>query len=391
MKKMCFVAGLTCITCVMFFASFSANAQDFEGTVAECVKNDSPTGYQKFGMDGMKGEVTWVIKPGCFVRGPIYDSEGNVIKKGKLLAKTNDSFYKYDVLAAEGTLLGAKGTLKDAELEYARAERLAAKNAIPKKDKEKAEADLYKAQGSFKEAKANLEFAKFVVSLCTLRAPFDGYVQEVFTRRGGWSNIDYPALKLVRLSPLFVDVKMDRKLGREIESGEKTVSIVSDTTGEVVGAFSPFIVFTDDGVRIPISNKILLPKRSDVPIVYELTCVSNFDFAHPESKQLGVPLEAIFKDKDGSFVWQAVGQKFMQPNKAVAREFKVKKVYVTLTGKYREGISEKVELLKDYGALEEFDVLLGESPEGLKDGSEVGFTRIQTQFWPGDKVKVTVQ
>jgi len=250
------VLGTAFAVGLLVCAFLNVNAQEFKGTVSEFVKNDSPLSYMKFGMDGMKGNVTWVISPGTYVHGPIFDSKGNILRKGQLLATVDERFYKYDVESAEAALIIAQGILKDAENDYSRKTGLFDKQAIPSIDKDKAEAEFYKAKGGLKDALARVGYSKFILGQCELRAPFDGYVQEVFTRSGGWSNIDYPVLKLIRLNPLYVDVIMDRKLGREIANGQKTVAIIS-----VVPSFAFVYGFTitSSPPHWPIAKSLKLP------------------------------------------------------------------------------------------------------------------------------------
>ena len=381
--------GLLALTCT------TLKADEFKGTVSEFVENDSPTNYMKFGMDGMKGKITWVISPGSYVKGPIYDLKGNIITKGQLLATADDRFYKYDVISAEGELLKAKGLLKDAESEYKRQLELVNKKAVKKKDLDQAEAELFSAQGTYKGAKAKLEYSKFVVGLCELRAPFDGYVQEVFTRRGGWSNIDYPALKLMRLSPLYVDVKMDRKLARNIVDGIKTVSMTTDRSNEIVGTFNTVAILTKKGIRLPVTNYILPEKETGFPVVNNLCITHRFYQDGGSSKPLSAPSDSLFKDEKGDYVWQAVGLKGMVPNKPIKTKFEIKKVYVNLGDKARAGVfTSEIILLKESGILEENDVLVSKITKkkiDFKDGMTVIYEKINTQFWPGDKVTVTVK
>jgi RND family efflux transporter MFP subunit len=386
---------MTVIAGLLIAACLTGNAQEFTGAVAEFVKNDSPVTYMKFGMDGMKGRITWVISPGTYVKGPIYDAKGNIVRKGQLLATVDDRFYKYDVTSAEGELLKAKGILKDAESEFRRQADLVKKKAVKKKDLDQAEAALISAQGNYKDAKAKLEYSKFIVGLCELRAPFDGYVQEVFTRRGGWSNIDYPTLKLIRLNPLYVDVKMDRKLAREILYGKKTVSIQTDAADKLVGTYNTESILTKSGIRLPITNYILPSKESNIPVVNYLCITYRFYQDSTVSKPLAVPETCIFKDSKGSYVWQAVGQEGMQANKAIATKFQIKKVYVKIGDRTRSGaFITKMVLLKDCGSLEENDILIS-NPNlvkyNFKDGETVVYEKIHTLFWPGDKVVVKVQ
>ena len=392
MKSRVFRSILTSVLMLVVISSVFAETE-YKGVVTELVK-DNLTTYMKFGIDGFKGEVTWIIGPGAFVKGPIYNEKGETIQEGDLLATTDKGFYKYDVLAYEGDLKAAEGDLKLAKLNYNRSVSLEKTNAVSKKERDEDEATLVMAEGTLMKTKADLESSKFILDHCELRAPFDGYVQEILTRPGSWSNIDYPALILRRLYPLYVDVKMDREDARAIVNGEKGVTIYPDTSGEPVGAFSNRIQYNDDGIRIPVDNYLLdkVNTNSDVPVVTKLVTITRFYRGLKDSSSaLCIPTTSVYKDDKGDYVWYAEGQRLMQPGKVLDKKFKVVKKYIVLGDKLRESITGKVQLIKDIGDLEEYDIIIGSDPAKLKDGIEVEYKRIKTLFWPGDEVKVIIK
>jgi hypothetical protein len=218
----------------------------------------------------------------------------------------------------------------------------------------------------------------------------------VFTTPGSMNYLDLPsydaAVSLRRLSPLYIEVDMNRNLAREIKDQKHIVTIQPLTTDKPVGCYTQRVQLTDTGIKIPIDNYILpLDKSSENSlVVHDLLCTVKFDKSNQLSP-LGIPFSCILKDNKGYYVWHAVGQKLMQSDRKVAEEFNVKKVYIKPGEKNREGFGYKIQILDDPGSLEEYDIVLDNIPKGLTDNDKVKFTKLKCLFWPGDEVKVTIK
>jgi multidrug efflux pump subunit AcrA (membrane-fusion protein) len=371
----------------------AASLGTYEGVLDEIVPN-SLTTYVKFG-DGFFADVKWIIAPGSFVKGPIFNKKGEKIRHGDLLVACDPHYYKALIDVADGDVDASKGELKDARIDYQRQKKLALTKSISEKSRDEAEADLYKAVGSYKKALAEYELAKINLDYTRIEAPFDGFVSNVYTRRGAWSNIDYPVLKLIRLSPLWVDVKMDRLTAKKVVAQKVGVKIIIPETGEEKGVYNNRIILSSTGIKVPVDNYIL-PVDDKIDgkraiVISDLFPVVRFDQTYQESSNLSVQDKCIFKDDNGYYVWRAVGQKAMQPAGILAAKFKVEKVSVVPANQFRESISGYMQKLKSPGKLQQYDLLLGDEHKGIKDGEEVLYKKMRPLFWPGDKVKVVLE
>jgi RND family efflux transporter MFP subunit len=389
LKRLITLTAGTAIALICF--STTAAIKTDKGIVCEIIEH-SLTSHIKFPPD-FYADITWVVAPGTYVKGPIYDKNGKKVRKGDLLAKCDPRHFQAKFDAAEGVLNGAKGDLKDARIDYDRQKKLVATKTISEKDRDEAEATLYRALGAYKSASAELELAKIKLGYCQLEAPFDGFISEVYITRGGWSNIDYPVARLDRLCPLYVDVKIDREIAKKIVNQELSVTIKVKGIDKEIGAYNSRIELSDTGLRIPVDNYIIpIDKELEgKTVVSEVVPVIRFDLRYKANKELAIWPKCIFKDSKGSYVWKAVGQKTMQPGKTIDKKFKVEKVYVVPANEFRESISGQMQKLQDPGSLQQYDCLLANEPKDLKDGDEVYYNIIQTLFWPGDEVEIIIK
>ena len=363
--------------------------QVFKGTISEVVKQ-SLTTYVKY-PDGFVAYVTWIIPPGSFVTGPIYDKNGNTTRKGDLLVQCDSRYYKARVEAAEGNFYAAKGSLKSTKANFQRCKKLFNNKSISEREKDKAEAEYFKAIGVYKKSNADLDLSKYDLEFCDLRARSDGYVGQVFARPGNWSNVDYPVLKLTKLNPINVDIKMDRKIAKEIVNQQAGVSIKPLNSDKSVGVYNTMAVLTETGVTIPADNFFLATAITNVSVVHpgDLMCALYF-YPGSKGKEIGVPWECVIKDDKGYYVWQAVGQEECLPGKVIDKIFKVKKLYVNLGNEVRDSIFGPIRILTSNKSLKNNDILVMKPPKNLKDGQKIACRRRKCAFWPDDEVEVTV-
>lgn len=99
----------------------------------------------------------------------VLDTEGTLIKKGTLIASIDAHDYEVQFTAAEAAYQQAKK-------EFERITELHQTKTVSPNDYEKAEA-------AFKQVEAKYQATKDALSYTELRAPFDGYIQNVYHHR----------------------------------------------------------------------------------------------------------------------------------------------------------------------------------------------------------------
>jgi HlyD family secretion protein len=106
----------------------------------------------------------------------LYADYNSVVRKGDIIAKLDDTFLKAQVAEAEANLYKAKVTLKEAERNYNRAKELFSQGFLSEAELNQAEANYESAKATVKQMEATLERAKTNLQYATIRAPIDGIV-----------------------------------------------------------------------------------------------------------------------------------------------------------------------------------------------------------------------
>jgi RND family efflux transporter MFP subunit len=100
--------------------------------------------------------------------------EGDFVSKGTVLAVVRQSDYQQKVEAAQAGLSEAVAQQRQTQLDFDRARRLEASNAISKSDVENQGARLETGAARVESAKSRIVEAQLALADCTLRAPIDG-------------------------------------------------------------------------------------------------------------------------------------------------------------------------------------------------------------------------
>ncbi len=103
-------------------------------------------------------------------------TEGQMVKKGRLLFLIEQTQYQAQVKASEAEVLKAQAKLKNAMIEYNRQKTLLYKNATSERKFDDATSNKMQSEAMLMNAQANLAEAKLNLSYTSVMAPFDGRV-----------------------------------------------------------------------------------------------------------------------------------------------------------------------------------------------------------------------
>lgn len=122
----------------------------------------------------------------------VYVDEGQEVKKGQLLFKTNDEEYKAELAKANANLQSAIAEAKAVELEVDRLRVLVEKNVISSTELDVALAKLDAVNSRIGESRSAKSNATVRLSYTSIRAPFDGIIDRIPLKTG--SLIDHGTL-----------------------------------------------------------------------------------------------------------------------------------------------------------------------------------------------------
>lgn len=241
---------------------------------------------------------------------------GDIVKKGDLLAKLEETELRAEYNQSLANLENAKTVLKYAKVEMERLQRLLEKNFTSQQDYDNAVREYELAVTSEKQAKANLDYAKVQLDYTNIIAPTSGVVASIATQEGETVAAMFAAptfLTIIDLDRLEVRAYVDETDIGKISKGQKvefTVDTYSDANFEgVVQAIYPKAEIIDNVVNyvsiIEITNKqgkLLRPEMTTtVDIITE--SIENV---------LTVPNKAITKSDGNDIVYAMNNEKIVK-------------------------------------------------------------------------------
>jgi RND family efflux transporter MFP subunit len=114
----------------------------------------------------------------------IHTDEGKFVKKGQLLFKISSQEYQEELLKSRAVLKSAQADYKASEIDYNNVAQLSEKQIVAKTELEMAKAKKDAAKAKVEEAQSMEFSAQLKLSLCDIKAPFDGFVDRIPNKIG---------------------------------------------------------------------------------------------------------------------------------------------------------------------------------------------------------------
>ena len=169
----------------------------------------------------MGGKVEWI--------GP---KEGQIVKKGDLVAKINVSVLKVSLKRAEAAF-------KLADKVYRRLKRLHKQNIVTQESLDKASTERTLALGTLRQLQVQYDEG-FV------RAPITGQVNKLYVDAGEFVGPGTPILDLVNINRLKVEVNIPEMDVRYIKTGQKAIIRVDAFKNRIIEGIVSFVAYKAD-------------------------------------------------------------------------------------------------------------------------------------------------
>jgi|YelNatPaOPRAMG01_1025707.scaffolds.fasta_scaffold00047_42 HlyD family secretion protein len=183
-KKLFLIAGALVVLLVIVLVNLKRQGGGAVEVTVEKVKRGSIT-QTVAGTGKVQPEVE--VKISAFVAGEIkkiYVREGDLVKKGQILAELDRERYVAALDRAESNLRSAEAQLKKARADYDRIKELFDRNLASRAELESAEANLQLAHSQLEQAQASLREARDSLSKTRLVSPIDGIVTRLNKEEG---------------------------------------------------------------------------------------------------------------------------------------------------------------------------------------------------------------
>lgn len=338
------------------------------------------------------GRLAYVAPVGRVVQSSIYSQDGKVIRPGGLLARQDTEIPFSNVKLAEARLEETIAVLAEKQANFERDRNLLAKKAVSLKDYLATEVAFETARIAKHRAELDLELAREVLAGCSIYAPFDGVVEEVYQRNGASVDVAHRVLKLSALNPIKIVVNLPENLTRQLDLTDGVDIYPVGASKPVLGWFDNRTISAKqvecyaenplEPIGVLTAEEAKLPKVDDLSFVY-------FDGRKSEPTPWWVPKQALQTAPDGSkFVWKL---EYPAPKLPVKRELTLKKIPVVpldleiqVGGYWLLGI-------KVCEHLKRGDLLAGSVPADCKDGDKVVYQTKRPRFRPGENVLIKIR
>ena len=339
------------------------------------------------------GRIVYLRPIGQFAVAGVYDENNNIIKKGDLIAQQDTNLQEAKIKSTEAQLAGARATMEEKKSDFERVSKLAEKNISSQKAFDTSKKDLEIASAEVKKLEANLRTEQYNLEACYLRAPFDGEIESHLYSEGTWVDHGKDVITLSVFTVVRIKVNLPEEVTRKIALSD-TIEIIAPN-GDHLPAWFEDTSITFDSITLLARNfevpvTTLNEAQKKLPKVSKLTFVAKLR-DEDANKTIWVPADAIFSDRDSSYIWAASNQKLSSTPKPIEKEFIAKKVMVKPGDRYRNlGIYRYRDILNP-GSLAVYDIIIIDPAAGLKDGDKVAYQPKRWLFRPGDKVKISIQ
>ncbi len=284
-------------------------------------------------------------------------TEGQLVKKGDILAVIDPRPYQVALEQAEGQLVQAQAQYKEAQIDLDRYQKLSTQDSISKQQVDAQQALVQQYEGMVKTNQAAVDNAKLNLVYCHVTAPVTGRVGLRLVDQGNYvtPNSTNGLVLLTQMKPITViftlpedDIPRVLKQARskatiqvDAFNRDDTVKLASGTLTTVDNTVDPTTGTFKLRATFPNDDEVLFPNQF-VNISMHLDVVAD---------AIVIPTSAIERGQQGSFVY-VVGS----DNKVAARQ-------VTLGATEGENLA--------VNGVKEGETVVVDGADRLKEGMEV--------------------
>lgn len=225
--------------------------------------------------------------------------KGDVVKKGQSLAKIDDTDIFLLLKEREIKLKAAQIELKKAEKTLANNEQKNESGYITASKLEDYAFDVDLKRSAFESAEINLRMARLDYEKTNLTAPFDGVVIERKCEVGESIKIGESSFVFMNASDVYADIEISQADSAHIEAGQKV--ILSSGDNDVFEGKIKAVIPALLGRAMVLTARVVFDKKDNN--LLPGTFVSGRVILHQANDVLSVPVDYIFEDEKGFYVW----------------------------------------------------------------------------------------
>jgi RND family efflux transporter MFP subunit len=225
--------------------------------------------------------------------------EGNAVKKGELIARTDDAELIAQLSQAEANLEQTKVDLVTNQKNYERMLKLFLEKVITEQQMDNAEAQLKISQARIKQIEGQIDLIKVQIENTKIISPISGIVFQKFVNAGEMVNPGVPLVTVYNPSTLNVEVNVDEADVGKIKIGQRASIVLDAYPGEVVYGVVSYIASASQDVKEKGVTFIVRITVGKSGVVLRLGMTADVDvFVATHDNVVKVLLDAV-QEKEG--------------------------------------------------------------------------------------------
>jgi RND family efflux transporter MFP subunit len=227
--------------------------------------------------------------------------EGDVVKKGDLLAKLRTESLEIDLREAKAQKAEAEARYRLAKRNLERFQELYKKGVASLQQLQDTETEKDAMSARLSQLEAQIDNHDYDLARSNIVAPFDGYITAEHTEVGQWIVVGGPVVELIDINTAEIDVEVPERYISQIRLGDYADVIFDALPDLLIGGKITSIVPQADResrtfpVKVVVDNKDGLIKSGMVARV-------SFLIGEPSLVKL-VPKDAIVEQNKSNFVY----------------------------------------------------------------------------------------
>lgn len=337
-----------------------------------------------------KGRLDFVASEGQYVQCSVFNKEGDLVKQGDLLARQDVSIPTSDLGIAQAELERAKAVLKEKTLTLERDAKLNRREAVSARQFQETQMLYDTALIDKRKAELAVERARQVLDACSIWAPFNAVIEEVYRSEGAAVDVGNPVMKLSMIDPVKLQLKRTQELIEQLPQTTQILVYPRDSGKPVPAWFVGQNLSAENLVcyvaNPRITDEFRTPDGKTIPTFDFLTAVLSI----PEKAALAplwVPENVVRKDAKGAYVWRLTGIPDSTIGKLIPSITRLEKVrvepldlYIQYGNMIRQGLKSK--------QLKAGDILAADVSETIPDRALAAYSRKHHRFQIGETVRV---
>lgn len=293
--------GLVPVLCSCGQRAFERSGHEAIPVKVMEVRNEEGVGARTYvgTVQPAKSVVITAVYPGTLVYCNV--REGDNVEKGDTIAVIESQ-------SVQSSWKMAHATLDQAEDGYRRLAQVHGSGSV-------ADVKMIEIQTQLSKARAAAEAADKALEDCTIKAPFDGVIGEVFAETGVDLSVAQPLVRLLDISSVDIEIPVPENEYSVYSKGDEAYVHVPAAGGEGFRA----VLRTKGLTASALSHTyrfVLEPDPGAPGLMPGMVCKVRFD---DSSSGIVIPASVVRIDMDGKYVW-------------TVRDGKVRKTYVTTGG-----------------------------------------------------------